>query len=295
MFQVMIQVIINGLLIGGVYALVAVGLTMIHGVMKIVNFAQGDFLVIGLYITYALYAFLPDGSAPYWMIVPVGAATYLIGCVFFKLSINRVIGKGDSNYILLTIGLSFMIQNILQLIFGANFRSVPISDELRFGALTVAGTIFQVPRLIAFALAALFVVFVNWFLSKTDTGRAMRATSENRVVAESLGIRTGRVYVIAFAMGAMFAGVAGLLISPMFMVFPTLGASFGLVAMSAMVLGGLGNIKGALLGGLIIGLVESFTSTYISIALAPVSINLALMLVLIFRPYGILGKRRRVA
>jgi len=291
----MLQVIVNGLLIGGVYALVAVGLTMIHGVMKIVNFAQGDFLVIGLYLTYALYTFLPEGAVPYWLIIPVGAAMYLIGCIFFKLSINRVIGKGDSNYILLTIGLSFMIQNILQLIFGANFRSVPIANELRFGALDLMGTIFQVPRLIAFGLAAAFVVFVNWFLSRTDTGRAMRATSENRVVAESLGIRTGRVYVIAFALGTMFAGIAGLLISPMFLVFPTLGASFGLVAMSAMVLGGLGNIKGALLGGLIIGLVESFTSTYISIALAPVSINLALMLVLIFRPYGILGKRRRVA
>jgi len=293
--EFMLQVIVNGLLIGGVYALVAVGLTMIHGVMKIVNFAQGDFLVIGLYLTYALFVFLPEGAVPYWLIIPVGAGMYLLGCIFFKLSINRVLGKGDSNYILLTIGLSFMIQNILQLIFGADFRRVPISDELRFGALDMLGTIFQVPRLIAFALAALFVVFVNWFLSRTDTGRAMRATSENRVVAESLGIRTSRVYVIAFALGTMFAGVAGLLISPMFLVFPTLGASFGLVAMSAMVLGGLGNIKGAFIGGLIIGLVESFTSTYISIALAPVAINLALMLVLIFKPYGILGKRGRVA
>ncbi|MCL2852835.1 MAG: branched-chain amino acid ABC transporter permease [Defluviitaleaceae bacterium] len=291
----MLQVTVNGLLIGGVYALIAVGLTMIHGVMKIVNFAQGDFLVIGLFLTYAYYTFLPDGALPYWLIIPVAASMYLIGCIIFKLSINRVIGQGDSNYILLTIGLSFVIQNTLQLIFGANFRSVPVSDELRFGSFEMFETVFQIPRVIAFAAAALFVIFVNWFLSHTDIGRAMRATSENRVVAESLGIRTGRIYVIAFAIGTMFAGVSGLLLSPMFLVFPTLGAAFSTVAMSAIVLGGLGNIKGALLGGLIIGLVESFVSTYISVTVALAGINFVLMLVLIFRPYGLLGKRRRVA
>ncbi|MCL2618790.1 MAG: branched-chain amino acid ABC transporter permease [Defluviitaleaceae bacterium] len=291
----MLQVTVNGLLIGGVYALIAVGLTMIHGVMKIVNFAQGDFLVIGLYLTYVFYQFLPDGALPYWLILPVAASMYLIGCIIFKLSINRVIGQGDSNYILLTIGLSFVIQNMLQLMFGANFRSVPISNELRFGSFEMFGTIFTIPRVIAFCAAALFVVFVNWFLSRTDVGRAMRATSENRVVAESLGIRTSRIYVIAFALGTMFAGVSGLLLSPMFLVFPTLGAAFSTVAMSAIVLGGLGNIKGALLGGIIIGLVESFVSTYISVTVALAGINLVLMLVLIFRPYGLLGKRRRTA
>jgi len=291
----MLQVTVNGLLIGGVYALIAVGLTMIHGVMKIVNFAQGDFLVIGLYLTYVYYTFLPDGAVPYWLILPVAASMYLIGCIFFKASINRVIGQGDSNYILLTIGLSFVIQNTLQLIFGANFRSVPVSDSLRFGSIEALGTILSVPRIIAFLAAALFVVFVNWFLSKTDIGRAMRATSENRVVAESLGIRTSRVYVIAFSLGTVFAGLSGLLLSPMFLVFPTLGAAFGMVAMAAIVLGGLGNIKGALLGGLIIGLVESYVSTYLSVTLAQAGINLALMLVLILRPYGLLGKKRRTA
>jgi branched-chain amino acid transport system permease protein len=141
----------------------------------------------------------------------------------------------------------------------------------------------------------IFVIFVNWFLTKTDIGRAMRATSENRVVAESLGIRGGMVYTTAFAIGTMFAGISGLLLSPVQLVFPAAGEPFAVVAMSAMVLGGLGNIKGAFLGGLIIGLVESFTSTYISIALSPVAVNFVLILVLIFKPYGILGIRRRTA
>ena len=291
----LLQVTVNGLLMGGVFALIAVGLTMIHGVMKIVNFAQGDFLVVGLFMTYVLYTFMPEYSLPYWLIFPVAAGMYFFGMIVFRLVIKRVIGAGDSNYILLTIGLSFIIQNILQLIYGANFRSLPVSDTLRMGRWEFLGAMLPVSRIVAFAAAAIFVIFVNWFLTKTDIGRAMRATAENRVVAESLGIRGGRVYVMAFAIRTMFAGISGLLLSPVQMIFPTAGAPFGLVAMSAMVLGGLGNIKGALLGGLIIGMVESFTSTYVSIALAPVAVNLVLVLVLILKPYGILGRRRRTS
>jgi len=291
----LLQVIVNGLLMGGVFALIAVGLTMIHGVMKIVNFAQGDFLVVGMFLTYVFFTFMPDQSLPYWLVLPVASGMFLLGCIIFQSSIRKVLGQGDSNYILLTIGLSFMIQNLLQLIFGANFRSLPVSTHLRMGSWEFLGTMFPISRVIAFLSAVVFVIFVNWFLTKTDIGRAMRATSENKVVAESLGIRGGMVYTIAFAIGTMFAGISGLLLSPVQLIFPAAGEPFGIVAMSAMVLGGLGNIKGAFLGGIIIGLVESFTSTYISIALAPVAVNLVLILVLIFKPYGILGKRRRTS
>ena len=287
------QVIVNGLLMGGVFALIAVGLTMIHGVMKVVNFAQGDFLVVGMFLTYVFYSFLPESSLPYWLILPVASGMFLFGCIVFQISIKKVIGQGDSNYILLTIGISFMIQNLLQLIFGANFRSLPVSETLRMGSWDFLGTLLPVSRTIAFFCAMVFVIFVNWFLTKTDIGRAMRATSENKVVAESLGIRGGMVYTIAFGIGTMFAGISGLLLSPVQLTFPAAGEPFGLVAMSAMVLGGLGNIKGAFLGGLIIGLVESFTSSYVNTAFAPVVVNFVLILVLIFKPYGILGFKRR--
>lgn len=291
----MLQVIINGLLIGGVYALVAVGITMIHGVMKIVNFAQGDFLAMGLYFTYAMYALLPQGSLPYWLLIPVGAAMYLAGCIFFSTTIKKVIGKGDSNYILVTIGLSYIIQNCIQLIFGPDFKSVAVSDELRNGAVVIGGVSLSTARIIAFAAAAAFTVFVNWFLGSTDIGRAMRATSENRVVAESLGIKTSMVFITAFALGTVFAGVSGLLISPIFLLSPKVGSTFSNIAMSAMVLGGLGSIKGALIGGLIIGLVESLSSSYAGVLLSQVAINSVLMLVLIFRPYGLFGKKGRAA
>lgn len=291
----MAQVIINGLLTGGVYALVAVGITMIHGVMKIVNFAQGDFLAIGMYLAYAMYRLLPAGSLPYWLLIPVGAAMYLIGCIIFSTTVKKVIGKGDSNYILLTIGLSYLIQNVIQLIFGPDFKSVPVSDALRYGNISLGELAMSTPRVIAFLAAAAFVLFISWFLGKTDIGRAMRATSENRVIAESLGIRTGTIYITAFALGTVFAGVAGLLMSPMFMLSPKVGGQFSTIAMSAMVLGGLGNIKGALVGGLIIGLVESLCSTYVSVNLSQAAINIVLMLVLIFKPYGLFGKKGRTA
>lgn len=291
----MFQVIINGLLIGGVYALVAVGITMIHGVMKIVNFAQGDFLAMGLYFTYAMYSLMPQGSLPYWLLVPVGAAMYLAGCIFFSTTIRKVIGKGDSNYILLTIGLSYIIQNLIQLIFGPDFKSVAVSDQLRNGALALGSVSLSTARVIAFVAAAAFAVFVNWFLGSTDIGRAMRATSENQVIAESLGIKTSLVFITAFALGTVFAGISGLLISPIFLLSPKVGSQFSIIAMSAMVLGGLGNIKGALVGGLIIGLVESLTSSYAGVLLAQVAINAVLMLVLIFRPYGLFGKKGRAS
>ena len=291
----LIQVIVNGLLMGGVFALVAVGITMIQGVMKVVNFAQGDFLVVGMFITYVLYALMPEQSLPYWLIMPVASGMYLFGCIIFQSTIKKVLGQGDSNYILLTIGISFMIQNLLQLIFGANFRSLPVSDQLRMGSWEFAGILFPRSRTIAFFAVIVFVFFVNWFLTRTDLGRAMRATADNKVVAESLGIRGGMVYTMAFAIGTMFAGLSGLLLSPVQLIFPAAGLPFGLVAMSAMVLGGLGNIKGAFIGGLIIGLVESFTASYVNIAMAPIMVNFVLILVLIFKPYGILGKRRRTS
>ena len=294
----MTQAIINGLLIGGVYALIAVGLTMIHGVMKIVNFAQGDFLAIGMYISYVLYQLLPQGALPYWLLLPVAVAMFFVGTIIFQATIKHVIGKESTSYILLTIGLSYLITNGLQLIFGPNYYSVQVSDALKYGTvpfLADLGVYVQDSRLIAFAFALVFVIFVNWFLNKTDIGCAMRATAENQTVAASLGINTKFCFVCAFALGTMFAGISGLLITPMFMAYPKIGTTFSTIAMSSMVLGGLGNIKGAMIGGIIIGLVESITSIYISTELAPIAINAVLMLILIFRPYGLFGKGARKA
>lgn len=294
----MTQAIINGLLIGGVYALIAVGLTMIQGVMKIVNFAQGEFLAIGMYISYVLYQLLPAGSLPYWLLLPVAVIMFFIGSIVFKATISKVIGRGTTSYILLTVGLSYLLSNGLQLIFGPNYYSLQVSDGLKYGtveALKGLNLYVQDSRLIAFGFALVFVLFINWFLNKTDIGCAMRATAENQTVAASLGINTKFCFICAFSLGIMFAGISGLLITPMFMAYPKIGSTFSIIAMSSMVLGGLGNIKGAMIGGLVIGIVESLTSIYISSELSPVVINSVLMIVLIFRPYGLFGKGERKA
>lgn len=290
------QTIINGLLIGGVYALIAVGLSMIHGVMKIVNFAQGDFLAIGMYSAYFMYLLMPKGAMPYWLLIPVAMIMYIIGSVVFRTTISRVIGKGDSNYILLTLGLSYLFQNVLQLLFGPNFLSLDVPKTLKYGSIAIGSSmILMTPRLIAFGGALVFVFLVSWFLSSTDLGRAMRATSEDRTVAAMLGVKTRSVYTIAFALGTVFAGIAGLLLTPMFLLSPQVGTTFSTIAMSAIVLGGLGNLKGAMVGGLIIGLVESFTTNYATLDLTPVAINGVLMLVLVLRPYGLFGRSARKA
>jgi branched-chain amino acid transport system permease protein len=293
----MLQTLINGLLIGGVYALIAVGLSMIHGVMKIVNFAQGDFLTVGMYFSFIFYTLMPKGSLPYWLLIPVAVLMFIFGVILFRTTVIRVIGKGDSNYILLTLGLSYLIQNLLQLIFGPNFRSLEISNELKYSALSFydEAMILSTPRLVAFIGALIFVTLVTYFLSKTDLGRAMRATAENTTVAQTLGINVKLVFTIAFSLGTVFAGIAGLLMTPMFLISPQVGTTFSTIAMCAMVLGGLGSLKGAMVGGIILGLVESLSSNYLSMDIAPVVINTVLMLVLVFRPYGIFGRGARKA
>lgn len=291
------QTIINGLLIGGVYALITVGLTMIQGVMKIVNFAHGDFLTVGMYIVLLFFIVLPAGTLPYWTLVPVAIIMYLLGLLVFKTSIKKVIGKGDTNYILLTLGLSYLIQNVLQLLFGPDFQSLDIPNSLKYGSIGLFGDsiILQTPRLIAFIGALISVILVTYFINKTDRGRAMRATSESTTIAATLGINTNRIFSFAFSLGIVFVGIAGLLLTPMFLISPQTGFNFSVIAFVAMILGGLGSMKGAMAGGLIIGLVESLTSNYLTMDLAPVTINAVLMLILVFKPYGIFGEGGRRA
>lgn len=289
------QVIINGLMIGGVYSLIAVGLTMIHGVMKIINFAQGDFLMVGMYATMLLYGFLTPGSAPYILIFPVAVVMFLFGMIIFKTTITKVIGKGDSNYILLTLGLSYLLQNGAQLIFGPNYVSLPVSNELKFSTIALGDTYISIPRLIAFLSALVLVILMNFFLNYTDMGRAMRATAENNQIAVGLGVNIRKIYVIAFGLGTVFAGISGLLLTPLFFIYPLAGSPFSTIAMTTCVLGTLGNIKGAMVGGLIIGLVESFASSYINLEMAKVAIDLTLLVVLMFKPYGLFGGGARKA
>jgi branched-chain amino acid transport system permease protein len=280
------QTIINGLLIGGIYALIAVGQTMIFGVMKIINFAQGEFLMLGLYVTWMFAEAFGTGN-PYLLIVPVATILFIFGMAVYRIIIHPVIGQGTTSYILLTVGLSYFLQNVAQMIWTANPIGInsPIkTDSIKLAALTLA-----LPRVIAFAIAVVFMLMVSAFLSKTDTGRAMRATSENIPVAKMLGINTKKMFMLAFGLGTMFAAIAGCIISPIYYAYPRIGTVFATTIYACVVIGGLGNIKGAFIGGLIIGLIEAFTGSYIALNLAPTFVYAALMIFMIFKPQGLFG------
>jgi branched-chain amino acid transport system permease protein len=291
----MAQTILNGLLIGGIYALVAVGLTMNYGVMKIVNFAHGDFLMLGMYLSWLLFPILGFGGIPYWLIVPVGMLMYGIGVLIFKTMIRPVVGTDESNGVILTMGLSYLLQNVIQLIFSPNFLSIKIEKDLQIGTFKVGDLILLKPRLIAFGVALVLVILIFLFLNYTDTGRAMRATSENESVAKTLGINTRKIFTRAFGIGSVLAGLAGLLLTPIFYVYPKVGSLFTTMAMCSIVLGGMGNIAGAMVGGIIIGLIEACVGTFFSMDLALIVNSAVLILILLFKPYGIFGGGMRKA
>ena len=286
-----IQSLINGLTMGGVYALVSVGLTIIFGVMKVINFAQGEYLVIGMYITFTLHRI--TGINPYFLIVPVAILCFLFGNLSFHIIIKRIIGREGTNFVVVTMGLSFVIISLLQLIYTANFWSIQTVQReitVSLGSFTIG-----LPRLIACLAMIVFVLIVHFFLKMTDFGRAMRATSENTAVSQMLGINTDRVFLSAFSLGTMLAGLTGLLLSPIYYIFPTVGAPFKTIAMVIIVMGGLGNIGGAVISGLIIGVVEALIASFISLDLSPGGAYLLLILILIFKPNGLFAKGARVA
>jgi Branched-chain amino acid ABC-type transport system, permease components len=285
------QSVVSGLLMGGVYAMIAVGLTIIFGVMKMVNFAQGDFLMVGMYVTYVLN--LLTGWNAYVLIIPVMIIMSLIAFFVFKVAMKPILGRDSSSFILVTFGLSFFLQGLSQLLFTAKYFEVP--SPIKNDSLTVGSFSIGVPRLIA-CLSMILVVAMVWtFLNRTNFGRAMRATAENTDVAKILGINTDRTFLIAFVIGIAMAGLSGVLITPIYMMFPKIGSAFTIYTMVVIILGGLGNILGAFLGGFLVGMVEAFTGSMTKLSLAPAGVYVLLLIVLYLRPQGIFGKKERSA
>lgn len=281
-----LQTVVNGLMIGGVYALVAVGLTLIFGVMGIVNFAQGEFLMLGMYISWILATLLHMG--PYQGMWLVALLMFLLGYVVFRGLISRVLGKGDEACILLTLGLSTFLQNAILVIYGADYRTIETS--VKDAALYLGGLTLPLGRIIAFTVALLLVGLLSYVLARTDVGRAMRACAESREIATLLGINPLRSFALAFGIGIVLAGIAGVLLTPMFYIYPGVGTLFNTTAFVVVVLGGMGSVAGALLGGLIIGVVESLTATYVSLDLSQLGTFLIFLIVLLLRPRGLFGR-----
>jgi branched-chain amino acid transport system permease protein len=289
MLETVAQAVINGLLIGGIYALVSIGVTLIFGVVKIVNFAQGEFVMVGMYISFFLFTqFGLDPIVSLFVSMPV---LFLVGVLVQHLLIRRVLGLNDLPQIFLTFALSLLILNLALMLLTANYRTVHTwySDE----AFHIGGLYIPVAKLIAFVLAMVLSGILWAFLHTTDLGKAMRAASQNRDVAQLMGINPNRVFAVALGIALALAGAAGSLLMPFYPAYPLVGQVFVLMAFVAVVLGTLGNVIGALIASLLMGIAESLGIQFIGADSGLIVVFLLLLTTLAVRPSGLAGGWRR--
>jgi branched-chain amino acid transport system permease protein len=284
--EIFLQSLISGILIGGVYALIGIGLTIIFGVMRVINFAHGDLLMLGMYATFFLFSIFHVD--PFVSIVITIPLMFLFGAVLQKFVINRILGALPQNQILLTIGLGLIMSNSIMLAFTSDYRI--LSTTYSSSSITLLGISVSMPLVISFAITAVITAALYWFLLKTDTGQAIRATAQDREAARLMGINVARMSIIAFGLGAALAGAAGSLISPTYYIFPQVGSVFTLKAFVITVLGGMGSIVGATLGGVLIGVAESIGGVYLGSGWKEVVVFILFLLVLLFKPSGLFGK-----
>jgi branched-chain amino acid transport system permease protein len=285
---VFMQSVLSGLLVGGVYALIGIGLTIIFGVMRVINFAHGELLMLGMYATW--FIFTKYGVDPYVALLATAPLLFLWGAFLQKVFINRVLNALPQNQILLTIGLGLIMSNSMMLLFTSDYRilTTPYSSA----SFDVLGLSVSQPLLYSFLITSAITTALFWFLSKTDTGQAIRATAQDRDAAQLMGINVRWTSTLAFGIGSALAGAAGALIAPTYYIYPQVGGAFTLKAFVIVVLGGMGSIVGATLGGLIIGMTESLAAIYVASGLKELVVFVLFLALLLFRPSGLLGKSR---
>jgi branched-subunit amino acid ABC-type transport system permease component/ABC-type branched-subunit amino acid transport system substrate-binding protein len=287
--QKFFQTLASGLLTGGIYALIGIGLTIIFGVMRVVNFAHGAMVMTGMYATYFLFTGLHID--PFLSIFVVMPGMFVVGAVIEKLFISPVLKAPERNQVLLTEGLSIILTNIALLAFTANYLTMTTSYA---GATIWLGPVsVSLPQLGAFGVALVITAALYFLLTQTTTGRRIRATAQDAEAAQLLGINIKRVQAITFGLGVAAAGAAGALLMPIYYrVDPTAGAPFSLKAFIVVVLGGMGSVTGALVGGLLLGIVESVSAVYISTGYKDAIGFVIFLLVLTLKPSGLLGKSK---
>ncbi len=281
-----LQLIINGVLLGGIYALISIGLTLIFGVLEIVNFAHGEFLMLAMYASYFLFQFY--GIDPYLSVLIILPLFFLIGVAVQRATIQPILNAPPLNQIFMTVGLSMVLQNMALFFWTADYRVVKTS----YSALTLKaeGLMISFPRLVAFLLAMGLIAALLVFLQKTYTGKAIRALAQERKAAMLMGINVYRTYQIAFGIGTACVGAAGAMLIPVYFVFPSVGTLFVLIAFVVVILGGYNSLTGSLVGGLIIGVVEAFSGFFISPHLKEAIYFAIFILILLFRPTGLFGR-----
>ncbi len=283
-----LQVLANGLMLGGLFAIVAIGLTLIFGIVKVVNFAHGEFLMAGMFATWMITTGL--GLHPYASVIIVVPAMFILGALTQRMLIQPLMGAEDDHVqIFATVGLSTAMMNLALLIFGADIANTP-----NFGLRTpvdIGPVRVLIGQIYIFAAAVVLVIALQFFLKETQTGRAIRSVAQHRVAAELMGVNVPRIYILSFGIGAACVGLAAVMIAPLYPTSSNTGTYFVLTAFVVVVLGGLGSIPGAFFGALVIGVIDALSGYYIGSGLREAVVFAIFLLILILKPSGLFGKR----
>ncbi|QKH39378.1 branched-chain amino acid ABC transporter permease [Achromobacter pestifer] len=284
---ILLASVLNGLTTGAVYALIALGLTLIYGVLHIINFAHGAALMVALYAVYLLKDRL--GIDPYAALPLVVAGMFVLGYALQRYVINRASHGKDENILLVTLGLAIVLENLALVWFKSDTRTIDTAYTL--STVEIGPAMIALPKVIAFwgALAVAAVLF--WIIRSTDLGRAIRAVAKEKQGAKLMGIDVEKVYALSFGIGMACLGAAACFLLPAYYVNPQVGGGFVLVAFTIVVLGGMGSFVGALVGGLLIGVVESIGGLFLGDSLGQMGIFAIFIAVLLFRPQGLFGAR----
>jgi branched-chain amino acid transport system permease protein len=276
--------VVNGLTTGAVYALIALGLTLVYGVLHIINFAHGAILGAAMFAAYFAYQ---AGVDPYVAALPLAVVFFGLGYAVQRLVVGPASHGENRNFLLVTLGLSIIIENLLLAAFSSDTRT--IDTPYGFSTLEFAGLFLSLPKLIAFVVSCLVGAALWALLAATDTGKAIRAVAKERMGAALVGIDAAHIFAVTFGLSAACLAVAACLLLPIYYVNPRVGETYVLVAFTVVVLGGMGSIPGAMLGGLLIGVVESLSGLFFGDSLGQLGVYLIFILVLLVRPAGIFG------
>ncbi|UKJ75568.1 branched-chain amino acid ABC transporter permease [Azospirillum brasilense] len=285
--QIILEAALNGLMTGAVYALIALGLTLIYGVLHIINFAHGALLTCAMFAVWVAWAWL--GLDPYLVIVPLVPLMFALGYGLQRFVIGPASHGDDGNILLVTLGLSIVLENVLLAVFQSDTRT--LDTDYSFQVVALGPLLLSYPRVIGLGVAVVVTGLLWLVLNRTDTGKAIRAVAKEKLGANLVGIDVPHVYAVTFGLGCACLAVAAALLMPTFYVNPRIGSAFVLVAFTVVVLGGMGSLPGALLGGLFIGVVESLCGLLLGDSLGQIGIFLIFIAVLLVRPTGLFGAK----
>jgi branched-chain amino acid transport system permease protein len=281
------QAALSGLLFGGVYSLMAVGLTLIFGVMRVINFAHGDMMVWGMYLAYLLA--VRAGIDPYLGLIACAAALFALGVVVQRALVDRIVNAPHEMQILLMLGVALVLENLALVVFGP--EPTRVRTPLAAASWYLGPLYVDVARLVTFVVAIVLTVLLSLLLFRTDVGRAIRAAADNPYGALVVGTNVRRVHAVAFGVGAACVGAAGALVSPILPFQPATGLSLSITSFNIVIIGGMGSLLGAFVGGLLVAVAESLGAVFLRPSLKELVSFLLLIIILLFRPAGLLGRR----